>query len=125
MVDADGNVIARSEYDEESGNLLGMKFFDADGNITRLNSGYAETKMWDYDGNGNAGAFAYFGPDGKPTFPQKWLPQIYRAVMTSAATEIEERYFGPDNQPILSKGGYYLWKAGYNARGNRVGLGLL
>ena len=119
MVDEEGNAILRLEYDEESGNLLGMKFFDVNGNITRVNDGYAETKMWDYDDNGNAGTQAYFGPDGKPALHKDGYHK-FTSRYNERGNRIEGRFFGLDNQPILSKAGYHVWKASYDARGNQI-----
>jgi hypothetical protein len=119
MVDEAGNAILRLEYDEESGNLRGTKFFDVNGNITRVNDGYAETKMWDYDDNGNAGTQAYFGPDGKPALHKDGYHK-FTSRYNERGNRIEGRFFGLDNQPILSKAGYHVWKARYDARGNKV-----
>ena len=119
MVDEEGNAILRLEYDEESGNLRGTKFFDVNGNITRVNDGYAETKMWDYDDNGNAGTQAYFGPDGKPALHKDGYHK-FTSRYNERGNRIEGRFFGLDNQPILSKAGYHVWKARYDARGNQI-----
>ena len=103
MVDEAGNAILRSQYDEESGNLLGTKAFDADGNITRVNDGYAEEKIWNYDGNGNAGTVAYFGLDGKPTLHKNGYHK-FTARYNERGNRIEGRYFGLDESTDTVKG---------------------